>query len=595
MAQRIEDYAVIGDTETAALVGRDGSIDWLCLPRFDSGSCFAKLLGHNDHGRWLVAVDEPVVSHVRQYQDSSMVLQTDIDTEHGAVRVIDFMPPRHHHPRVVRIVRGMRGTVRMRSELSIRFEYGLEVPWVHRIDRRLIAVAGPNAICLDAPIELEAHDKHHEGSFVVQAGEVFAFGLGWYQSHEDPPFELDASRSLQETTTFWKEWCGGIREVHGEWQPLVLRSLMTLKALTYAPTGGVIAAVTTSLPESLGGRRNWDYRYCWVRDASLTLDAFIEAGLHDEARAWMNWLARSVAGDPNQMQIMYGPAGERRLTELELGWLPGYEDSRPVRIGNAAAQQFQLDVSGELMDVLDRARSHNIDADPIVWRIQLALMEFLEDHWSDPDDGIWEIRGPRRPFTHSKIMAWVAFDRAVRAVERYGLDGPVERWRATRAAVHSEVCRRGWNPEVGAFTQFYGSKDLDASILMMPLVGFLPADDKRVVATVEAVQRHLVVDGLVARYQNRSGVDGLSGTEGVFLPCTLWLVGCLVHMGRVKEAKEVFTRVVGLVNDVGLISEEYDTDAQRLVGNFPQAFTHVGMVNSARSLTAALVRRGTTS
>ena len=588
MTQILEDYAIIGDTETAALVGRDGSIDWLCLPRFDSGSCFAKLLGENKHGRWQIAADEPVMAHVRRYRGRSMVLDTEITTESGGiVRVVDFMPPRHHHPRVVRIVQGIEGEVRMRTELLMRFEYGYDVPWVRRTDRGLVAIAGPNAIVLDTPIELTGIKMHHEAKFAVSAGDEIAFGLGWYSSHEDPPFVLDTARALEETLQFWEEWCDGIQQVHGEWEDLAVRSLITLKSLTYGPTGGIVAAPTTSLPESLGGVRNWDYRYCWVRDAALTLDALIESGLRDEAEGWLKWLGRVAAGDPDQLQIMYGPAGERRLTELEVDWLPGYEGSAPVRIGNAAFGQFQLDVYGELMDAVERARTHGIEVHPVIWRIQTAIMRFLVDHRSDPDDGIWEVRGPRRLFTHSKVMTWVAFDRAVRGVEVHGLDGPVHEWHAVCEAIHAEVCDRGWNEQVGAFTQSYGSEELDASLLMMPLVGFLPADDERVVRTVEAIQEHLMQDGLVLRYENESGVDGLPGGEGMFLPCTLWLVDCLVLMGRLDEATTIFRRVAALVNDVGLISEEYDPTGRRLLGNFPQALTHVGIVNSARGLAAA--------
>ncbi len=587
MAQIIEDYAIIGDTETAALVGRDGSIDWLCLPRFDSGSCFAKLLGENRHGHWQIGADQSATSHVRSYRGNSMVLDTEITTDSGIVKVVDFMPPRHHHPRVVRIVQGIEGDVHMRTELVMRFEYGYDVPWVRRTDRGLIAIAGPNALVLDSPIALTGIKMRHEGTFTVHAGDEIAFGLGWYPSHEDPPFKLDTTRSLEEALKFWDEWCGAIQEVHGEWQDLALRSLITLKGLTYGPTGGIVAAATTSLPEFLGGVRNWDYRYCWVRDAAFTLDALVEAGLREEAEGWLKWLGRVAAGDPDQLQILYGAAGERRLTELELDWLPGYEGSAPVRIGNAASGQFQLDVYGELMDAVDRARTRDIEVHEVIWRIQMEIMRFLADHWTDPDDGIWEVRGPRQLFTHSKVMAWVAFDRAVRGVEVHGLRGPVDEWRAVRETIHGEVCDRGWNAEVGAFTQSYGSAELDASLLMMPLVGFLPADEERVVSTVAAVQKHLTHDGFVVRYENESGVDGLPGREGVFLPCTLWLVDCLRLMGRLDEATAIFRRVAALVNDVGLISEEYDPKSRRMLGNFPQAFTHVGIVNSARGLAGA--------
>jgi GH15 family glucan-1,4-alpha-glucosidase len=587
VTQLIEDYAMIGDTETAALVGRDGSIDWLCLPRFDSGSCFAKLLGDKKHGRWQIISDQPVTSHVRRYRNGSMVLETEITTDTGVVQVIDFMPPRHHHPRVVRIVRGLEGEVTMRTELLMRFEYGHDVPWVRRTDRGLSAIAGPNALVLDSPIELEGIKMHHEAKFKIRAGDEMTFVLAWYESHEDPPFVLDTARALDETMTFWADWCAQVLQVHGEWEDLALRSLITLKGLTYGPTGGIVAAATTSLPESLGGVRNWDYRYCWIRDAAFTLESLIESGLREEAESWLAWLGRVAAGDPDQLQIMYGAAGERRLTELELDWLPGYGGSSPVRIGNAASGQFQLDVYGELMNAIDRARSHDITVHPVIWRIQVAIMGFLVDHWSDPDDGIWEVRGPRRLFTHSKVMAWVAFDRAVRSIEVHGLEGPADQWRSVRDTIHAEVLEKGWNANVGAFTQFYGAAELDASLLMMPLVGFLPVDDERVVQTVDTIQQHLMEDGFVLRYQNASGVDGLPGREGMFLPCTLWLIGCLRRMGRVDEATAIFRRVAALANDVGLISEEYDPRNHRLLGNFPQAFTHVGIVNAARGLTAS--------
>jgi GH15 family glucan-1,4-alpha-glucosidase len=584
MAQRIEDYALIGDTQTAALIGKDGSLDWLCLPRFDSGSCFAKLIGEDDHGRWLIAPEGEVTAVHRRYRGKTLVLETEMTTAEGRVRLTDFMPPRHHHPRVVRLVTGIEGEVRMRTELVIRFEYGEDIPWVRRTERGLHAIAGPNALTIDTPIELRGQHMQTEANFSVKAGEQVAMVLAWHLSHDEEPFVLDVDRALRETVNWWEDWCASIDEVHGEWEELALRSLITLKALTYDPTGGMVAAATTSLPEDLGGVRNWDYRYCWVRDATLTLDALIEAGCRGEAEAWMRWLGRAAAGAPEQLQIMYGPAGERRLTEFEVNRLPGYEGSRPVRIGNAASGQFQLDVYGELMDALDRARSHGIAGDGVIWQVQVALMEFVEEHWCDADDGIWEIRGPRQHFTHSRVMAWVAFDRAVRAVELHGLSGPVERWRAARDAVHAEVCEKGWHEGHRAFTQYYGSDDLDASVLMIPLVGFLPANDPKVVSTVEAIQRELMVDGFVLRYQNRSGVDGLPGSEGAFLPCTFWLADCLAMMGRVTEAREIFARLAALANDVGLFSEEYDVKRQRLVGNFPQAFTHVGVVNSARNL-----------
>ncbi len=590
MTLLIEDYALIGDTQTAALVGRDGSLDWLCLPRFDSGSCFAKLVGEDDHGRWRIAPEGDVIATSRRYRDRTMVLETELTTVDGTVRLTDFMPPRHHHPRVVRVVTGVAGRVPMRSDLVIRFEYGQDIPWVRSTPRGLRAIAGPNAITLDSPVRFHGRDMRSEAKFVVGAGDTVPMVLSWHISHDEEPFVLDVDRALAEAVTWWEQWCDNVQEVHGDWQQHVLRSLMTLKALTYAPSGGIVAAPTTSLPEDIGGVRNWDYRYCWVRDATLTLDALIEAGCRSEAEAWMQWLVRAAAGAPQQLQIMYGPAGERRLTEFEVDWLPGYEGSRPVRVGNAASGQFQLDVYGELMDAIDRAREHGIELLDVVWRMQRALMDFVSHHWSDPDDGIWEIRGPRQHFTHSRVMAWVAFDRAVRAGERDGLDGPVEAWRAARDDVRAEVCAKGWNDQRQAFTQYYGSDHLDASVLMIPLVGFLPADDPRVVSTVEAIQRELMVDGFVLRYQNSSGVDGLPGREGAFLPCTFWLADCLAGMGRVEEATTIFNRLVGLANDVGLISEEYDPVRKRLVGNFPQAFTHVGLINTARNLAAASAR-----
>ncbi len=586
MAQRIEDYAIVGDTHTAALVGRDGSVDWLCLPRFDSPSCFARLLGTEEHGRWLIAPAERTASASWRYLGASTVLEVEWATEAGRVRVTDFMPPRHVHPRLVRIVEGLEGDVEMTTELAVRFSYADAVPWVTHTGRGLAAVAGPDALCLDTAVSLRGRDHTSGASFKVAAGEEVSFCLGWHASHEPPPAPIEAHEALEATLAYWQEWAGRLRPVHGEWEEAAQRSLVTLKALTYAPTGGIVAAATTSLPEDLGGERNWDYRYCWVRDASLTLDALVEAGCREEAEDWMAWLVRAAAGDPDQLQIMYGPAGERRLTEFEVAGLPGYEGSRPVRVGNAASEQFQLDVYGELMDATDRARRHGIAEPPVGWDFQRALMDYVAAHWKDPDDGIWEVRGPRRHFTHSKVMAWVAFDRAVRAVERYGKDGPVEQWRRARDEVHAEVLEKGWHEGRGAFTQYYGGDTLDASILMLPLVGFLPPDDPRVVSTVEAVERELLADGFVRRYQADSGVDGLAGSEGAFLPCSFWLADCLALIGREQDARDLFGRLLGLSSDLGLLSEEYDPRYGRQVGNFPQAFTHVGLVNTARNLAA---------
>jgi GH15 family glucan-1,4-alpha-glucosidase len=590
VTQLIEDYALIGDTHTAALVGRDGSIDWLCLPSFDSASCFARLLGNEEHGRWLITAEGEVTATARRYRPKTMVLETEMTTSEGSVRIVDFMPPRQVHPRVVRIVEGLEGEVRMRTEMIIRFGYGRDVPWVRQTDRGIQAIAGPDAVVVDTSADLVGKDRHTEANFSLRAGEEMSFVLTWHSSHLELPKVLKPRRALSDTVNYWERWGESILEVHGEWQDQALRSLMTLKALSYAPTGGIVAAATTSLPEVLGGVRNWDYRYCWVRDATLTLDALIEAGCRDEVEAWTWWLIRAAAGDPEQLQIMYGPAGERRLTEFEVDWLPGYAGSSPVRVGNAASEQFQLDVYGELMDVTDRARRHGVAEAEVFWDLQRALMVFVEAHWSDPDEGIWEVRGPRRHFTHSRVMAWVAFDRAVRAVETYGLEGPVESWRACRERVHAEVCDKGWNAERQAFTQYYGADELDASVLMLPLVGFLPPDDPRVVSTVEAIQRDLMAGGFVLRYQNASGVDGLPGTEGAFLPCTFWLADCLALMGRLDEARALFTRLLALTNDVGLISEEYDPVGRRLLGNFPQAFSHVGLINTARNLTEAIAR-----
>jgi GH15 family glucan-1,4-alpha-glucosidase len=606
MARPIEDYALIGDTETGALVGCDGSIDWLCVPRFDSGACFAALLGTADHGHWQLRpaaspsgarspgeAHSPIAAR-RRYRGHTLVLETDFATPTGQVRITDFMPPRQTRPDVVRIVEGLQGTVDMEMELVIRFDYGWQIPWVRRVPEgnggppAVLAIGGPDALVLRTPVKTRGRDLRTTASFSIQEGQRVPFVLSYFPSHESLPPPVDADAALGDTVAFWEEWSSGLRTVHGPWQDQARRSLVTLKALTYLPTGGIVAAPTTSLPEDIGGVRNWDYRYCWVRDATLTLMALLGAGAMAEAAAWRRWLLRAAAGSPEQLQIMYGPAGERRLPELELDWLPGYEGSHPVRIGNAAAKQFQLDVYGELMDALEQARCSGVEDDSWSWALQLAVMEYLEDHWDEPDNGIWEVRGPRRHFVHSKVMAWVAFDRAIAAVERHGQRGPVERWRALRQQVHDEVCRDGFDATKGAFTQYYGSNDLDASALMIPLVGFLPADDERVQGTVAAIERELVVDGLVMRYQTHGDVDGLPGREGTFLPCSFWLVDALALMGRCEDARTRFEHLLELANDVGLLAEEYDTQLGRLVGNFPQAFSHVGLVNSARGLTRAL-------
>jgi GH15 family glucan-1,4-alpha-glucosidase len=590
MSQPIEGYALVGDSHTAALVGRDGSLDWLCVPRFDSAACFAALLGTPEHGRWLIAPAVGGLARRRYYTPSTMVLAQEWDTPRGSVRVTDFMPPRHDRPHVYRRVEGLSGQVDMALDLAIRFEYGSQVPWVVRSGQGIRAVAGPDALEMASPVRLVGEHMRHRASFSVGEGERLDFRLTWMPSYEEEARGTSCEEALKETLAYWRRWAAGLSEVHGEWEEAVQRSLLTLKSLTYAPSGGIVAAPTTSLPEAIGGERNWDYRYCWVRDATLTIDGLVQAGARDEAEAWLMWLLRAAAGDPSQLQVMYGVAGERRLPEVELDWLPGYEGSRPVRVGNAASRQFQLDVYGELMEAVGIARSHGIKPPQAVWALQRVLLEFVEAHWHEPDQGIWELRGPPQHLVYSKVMAWVAMDRGVRAIETGGLSGPVERWRSVRDEIHAEVCAKGFNEEIGSFTQAYGSSELDASLLMLPLVGFLPVDDPRVVGTVEAVKRELVVDGFVARYRAASGVDGLSGAEGTFLPCTFWLVSCLSLLGRVDEARELFSRAALVANDLGLFAEEYDTSRRRMVGNFPQAFSHVAFVNAARHLTEAEAR-----
>ena len=577
---RIEDYGLIGDLHTAALVDRRGSIDWLCFPRFDSGACFAALLGDADNGRWLLApVDDGTPT--RRYLHDTLVLETTWETDDGAVRVLDFMPPRDDLPDLVRIVEGVRGSVRMRSELVIRFDYGHIVPWVRNVDGTRLAVAGADALAFRTPADTHGEGMRTISEIVVEEGERVPFALAWYPSHADPPPPVDPERALADTESFWRDW-NGLRTsaLPEEWREIVARSLMVLKALTYAPTGGIVAAPTTSLPEWIGSVRNWDYRYCWLRDATLTLLALLNAGHVEEATHWRRWLLRAVAGDPADLQIMYGVAGERRLSEFELPWLSGYEGSAPVRVGNAASEQLQIDVYGEVMDALYQARIHGLPVEEPAWALQQSLLGYLEEAWRKPDQGIWEIRGERRHFVHSKVMAWVAFDRAVRTVETQELDGPVDRWRAQRDEIHAEVCEHGFDAHLGSFTQSYGSPELDASLLVLPLVGFLPAADPRIRGTVEAVERELVQDGLVLRYITRAGVDGLPPGEGVFLPCSFWLVDCLELLGRHDEAHELLDRLLGLANDLGLLSEEYDPQAGRLLGNFPQAFTHLALVNS---------------
>jgi GH15 family glucan-1,4-alpha-glucosidase len=586
MSALIEDYGLIGDLQTAALVSRHGSIDWLCLPRFDSGAVFAALLGDAENGHWTMQPAGEFRSPSRCYANDTLILETTFETSSGAVRLIDFMPPRETKPDVVRIVEGVRGRVEMRMELALRFDYGSAVPWVRNLAGTLVGIAGPDAVTLRTPVELEGRDFRTFATFTVAEGDRVPFILTWFPSHEKPPEPFDAEDALDDTASYWEEWAS--RCTHGgQWHDDIHRSVLTLKALTYAPTGGVVAAPTTSLPEAIGGVRNWDYRYCWLRDATLTLLALIRSGYVEEAGAWRDWLLRAVAGKPDDLQIMYGVAGERRLTEIELPWLAGYDDSRPVRIGNGASDQLQLDVYGEVIDALYQARRQGLTASHDAWTLSRKLLDWLESGWRDPDEGIWEVRGPRRHFTHSKVMAWVAFDRAVKTMQRFDREGPLDRYRATRKEIRAAVLREGYNTERGSFVQYYGSDRLDASLLLIPLVGFLRADDPRMVGTVEAIQRELLRDGFVERYradEENIGVDGLPPGEGVFLPCSFWLAAVLAQQGRYDEALELFERLLSLRNDLGLISEEYDPERKRLVGNFPQAFTHLTLVETAFTL-----------
>ena len=586
MALPIEDYGIIGDLHTVALVGRDGSIDWLCLPRFDSGSCFAKLLGNEDHGSWRIAPKGATRATHRHYRGDTLVLESEFVTDEGSVRIIDCMPIRQQHPEVVRLVEGVRGKVTMEMLLTIRFGYGQVVPWVRRTDGTLTAVAGPDGLSLWTTVPTHGSDLSTVAEFTVSEGQTIPFSLSWYPGTDAPPRPVDAIYAIADTEKWWQEWAAQCT-YDGEYRDAVVRSLITLKALTYEPTGGIVAAPTTSLPESLGGGRNWDYRFCWLRDATLTLESLMRGGFYQEAMAWRSWLLRATAGDPSQMQIMYGAGGERRLDEWEVDWLPGYEGSRPVRIGNAAAGQFQLDVYGEVMSALyESAQPDDPDGGP-AWELQRSLMDFLETGWREPDDGIWEVRGPRRHFTHSKVMAWVAIDRAIKTVEEYDVDGPLDRWKVIRQEIHDEVCEQGFNASRGCFTQYYGSDELDASLLMIPLVGFLPAADPRVRGTIEAIERELMEGDFVLRYRtvDSGEVDGLTGREGAFLSCSFWLADCFTLLGREHDARQLFERLLELRNDLGLLSEEYDSVAGRLVGNFPQAFSHVSLVNSASKIT----------
>jgi len=582
---KIEDYGIIGDTQTVALVGRNGSIDWLCLPRIDSAACFAALLGNEEHGFWKIAPDEEVTATRRIYRKGTLVLETEFETAGGCVRLIDCMPVRARDADIVRVVQGVRGRVRMKMQLVVRFDYGSIVPWIRQLDDRLEAVAGPDALSLWSDVETHGEGLTTVAEFGVSEGETVAFDLLWHPSHEPPEKRDKTFEKLAETEQWWRDWVADAK-CEGEWGDVIERSLITLKALTYAPTGGIVAAATTSLPEHLGGVRNWDYRFCWLRDATFTLYALLLSGHTDEAAAWRDWLLRAVAGDPGKLQIMYGAAGERRLEERELPWLPGYEGSKPVRIGNAAFSQFQLDVYGEVIDSMHQARCAGIEAPPHAWALERAMLKFLETAWHEPDEGIWEVRGPRRHFTHSKLMAWVAFDRAVTAVEQFGKDGPVECWREQRDALRDEICARGFNREKNAFVQVYDGDELDASLLMLPLVGFLPADDERVRGTVAAIERELLVEGFVLRYRSEecADVDGLPPGEGAFLLCTFWLADNYALAGRSDEARSLYERLVALRNDLGLLAEQVDPGTGRMLGNFPQAFSHIGLINTARNL-----------
>lgn len=582
MPSLIEDYALIGDCLTAALVAKDGSIDWLCLPRFDSGACFAALLGTEEHGRWRIAPQEEIRSVRRRYHQGTLILETEMEVDSGAIRIIDFMPPQTQAVDLFRIVEGIRGEVRLKSELAIRFDYGSILPWVQRSDRGLQFTAGPDTVYCFSDIRM---DDQGNCDLIVGQGQQAAFQLSWAETHEPRPLEKNPLQMLRDATAWWHEWSGRCC-YRGAWQEEVARALLTLKALTYRRTGGIVAAPTTSLPERIGGIRNWDYRYCWIRDATFTLYALLVGGYTEEARSWRQWLVNAAAGNPSQLQIMYGVAGERRLSELELDWLPGYEGSRPVRIGNAAYRQHQLDVPGEIMEALHLARRYGIDPNEEAWTVQMSMMDFIELQWEEPDEGIWEVRGPRQHFTHSKVMAWVAADRAVKDVEQFGLPGDAEKWRKLRDRIRRQVCAQGYDQSLGAFVQHYGSKEPDASLLMLPRVGFIKANDPRMMGTVRLIEERLMDDGLVRRYASSTHIDGLPAGEGAFLLCSFWLADNYALAGRMDEARELFQMLLSLRNDVGLLSEEYDPKAKRMMGNFPQAFSHVGLVNTARYLSS---------
>jgi len=585
MTSRIEDYAMIGDLGSAALVGRDGSIDWLCWPRFDSDACFAGLLGTPDNGRWLIAPQGEIVRVTRRYRPKTLILETRFETKEGAATLIDFMPPREQHSHLIRIVKGERGRVPFHSEFVLRFAYGAIVPWVTRIEDgvALRGIAGPDMAVLRSPAQQRGENLKTVSDFTVAPGDEVPFTLSFARSHQEPPPPVDVDKCLTRTEKFWTTWAGR-NKIEGPWDEAVMRSLIVLKALTYAPTGGMAAAPTTSLPEFIGGTRNWDYRFCWLRDATLTLLALMNAGYYDEANMWREWLLRAAAGSPRQIQIMYGLRGERRLTEWEVSWLPGYEDSKPVRIGNAAHNQLQLDIFGEVMDALHQARQGGLGAHEAGWAMQRQFLLHLARIWKEPDEGLWEVRSGREHFTHSKAMAWLAFDRAVRSAEMFKLPGPVEEWRTLRDQIHADVCAHGFDDELGSFVRSYGSKELDASLLLLPAIGFLPPNDPRIVSTINAIESRLMVKGLVLRYDSATASDGLPAGEGVFLACSFWLADAYLMLGRRDDALRLFNYLLSLRNDVGLLSEQYEPRTGRLVGNFPQAFSHLALVNTASNL-----------
>jgi GH15 family glucan-1,4-alpha-glucosidase len=588
VSRPIEDYAVIGDTETAALVSRDGSIDWLCLPRFDSGACLSSLLGDEGNGRWRIAPRGGPQRVQRQYRPGTLVLETEMTADGGTVRIVDVMPIRggggRNNADVIRIVEGVEGTVPMRMDLTIRFDYGHLVPWVTRLDGRLEVVGGPDAVTLSTPVEHHGEGLSTVADFTVSSGQRVSFVLTWHPSHQPPPGEVEIDQAVEDTEKWWREWSDA-NTYEGDWEEAVDRSLITLKALTYAPTGGIVAAPTTSLPEEIGGSRNWDYRFVWLRDATFTLETLMMAGHRKEALAWRDWLLRAVAGDPEDLQIMYGVAGERRLPEVELGWLAGYEASRPVRVGNAAHQQLQVDVYGELMDAIYTARRMGMAHETTIWALQKLLLENLEGKWARPDHGLWEVRGEARDFTHSRLMSWVAFDRAVKCVEQWDFDGPADHWRELRRQIRAEIEERGYDSDRNTFTQYYGSKALDSALLLIPQVGFLKPTDERVLGTIEAIGQDLSIDEcLIRRYDTDDTDDGLPGGEGAFLLCSFWMVDALAMAGRQDEARKRFASLLDLRNDVGLLAEQYDPASKRMLGNFPQAFSHLALIDSAYNL-----------